>query len=332
MLKNRLKENYKNYFRPVIFKDIILNWKIRNKILYYLSLRGAGRTCYQLMQKYFGEFNDAGFLFSKIDEQLELISFIKARGIRIADAKILELGTGWVPFAPLIFSICGAGDVTSIDINNYYIPSLFAQAAGKLFLEKDILVKKLERIMPQSGFSRRLESVFENYNSPGILLNKLNIRLISPIDASATKFQDSMFDIYYSIDTLEHIPGEKIKSIIDESYRIVKPGGVSAHLVDASDHFSYTDPGISRINFLRYSNAEWARYGNNYTFHNRLREADYAGIFMNSDFKKILSHEYEADDNALTDLEKGFPVSDEFKIYDNMELSRLKLKYLLMKE
>src|SRR5262249_40313996 len=47
-----------------------------------------------------------------------------------------------------------------------------------------------------------------------------------------------------------------------------------------SDHFSHSDPSISAVNFLQYSDDEWQRYaGNRFMYMNRLRHDDVLALF-----------------------------------------------------
>lgn len=44
-------------------------------------------------------------------------------------------------------------------------------------------------------------------------------------DLSATSFRENLFDVVFLIEVFEHIPNNKKKEIVDELYRILKPGG-----------------------------------------------------------------------------------------------------------
>ena len=296
-------------------------WRIRNGILSLLSRIPAGENLYQIMQKYFGQFNNENFIRNKIREISEFIAVGLRNGALIEGANIVELGTGWVPLAPILFSLYGAEKVISIDIHSYYIHSLLVKTTR-------ILIDELNNISPAQVSADKYDLLKNNYDKPAHLLESMNIRMFSPLDARKTRFPDNMFDLYYSIDTLEHIPLEDLKSIFQESIRIVKPGGIFLHSIDLADHFSYTDKDISSINFLCYSSQEWTRLCNEYAYHNRLRKNEYETIIHNSNLK-IIGIIEEIDQRALDDLKNGFQVHDDYVGEKHEELCGNRLTYLL---
>ena len=107
-------------------------WRIRNSILSLLAKNRAGNYIYQLLQKYFGQFNDDSFISNKILDICELIEFSLSSGVSIKGTNVLELGTGWAPLAPMMFSLYGARTVTSLDLNSYFIASLTKKTAAVL--------------------------------------------------------------------------------------------------------------------------------------------------------------------------------------------------------
>ena len=133
----------------------------------------------------------------------------------------------------------------------------------------------------------KIASLIKYCHRPDQLLEALDIKLLSPVDARRTDFPENTFGLFYSIDTLEHIPPDDIHSILKESRRIVKPQGSFLHSIDLADHFSYTDSTISSINFLQFSDDEWRRLCNRYTYHNRMRKSDYEKIINSLGFAII---------------------------------------------
>ncbi|HPI90087.1 MAG TPA: class I SAM-dependent methyltransferase [Spirochaetota bacterium] len=285
-------------------------WRIRNSILSILAKNRAGNYMYQLMQKHFGQFNDPDFIRNKIDEINEIIVFALNNGVIVTDTAVLELGTGWVPLAPVMFSLYGAKSVTSIDINRYYIPSLLKKTAVTI-------IDKIENEGINNSFFSAVDhnkiALLKKYShKPGPLMEALNIKLLSPIDARCTHFPNNAFNLYYSIDTLEHIQPDDIYKILKESYRIVNEQGHFLHSIDLTDHFSYFDDSITSINFLKFDNIEWNSLCNRYTYHNRLRKSNYEQIIENSGFKITKKKETE-NTRARNELNQGFHINKKFK-------------------
>lgn len=91
------------------------------------------------------------------------------------------------------------------------------------------------------------------------------------------------------------------------------------HSVDTSDHFQHTDPTITKINFLQFSDEEWEKIaGNEFSYHNRLRLSDYLTLFK--EFFEVVSLETNIDEESVKAVESGFPLSDRFKTYSVEDL------------
>ena len=60
--------------------------------------------------------------------------------------------------------------------------------------------------------------------------------------------------------------------------------GITTHSIDYSDHYARSDPSVSRLNFLRYSDAEWRPFNSGKQYVNRLRHSDYLRLFREAGF------------------------------------------------
>lgn len=112
------------------------------------------------------------------------------------------------------------------------------------------------------------------------------IRYIAPFDMRRTDFADGQFDLCVSTNTLEHIPRQDIVDIFAELARVIRPGGTVSALIDYSDHYSHTDPSISRVNYLQFSQSEWARHNHDNHYQNRMRHGHYGAIFSDAGFER----------------------------------------------
>ena len=75
-------------------------------------------------------------------------------------------------------------------------------------------------------------------------------------------------------------PPPRSRRSCTEGKRLLRPGGLAIHHIDYSDHFAHSDPRLSPIHFLQYSEKQWARYaGNRYMYMNRLRHDDMLRLF-----------------------------------------------------
>jgi SAM-dependent methyltransferase len=112
------------------------------------------------------------------------------------------------------------------------------------------------------------------------LLDLCRIVYTAPGDAANTGLPDQHIDFHTSFTVFEHVPPNVLEDILREGNRIIKSDGLFVHRIDYGDHFSYADKNISKINFLQYSDDEWAKYaGNRYMYMNRLRHDDFLNLF-----------------------------------------------------
>jgi cyclopropane fatty-acyl-phospholipid synthase-like methyltransferase len=88
------------------------------------------------------------------------------------------------------------------------------------------------------------------------------------------------YNLIVSFDVLEHVPQKDVPHLLDNLERINKPGGFQIHQIVISDHLVQYDPGVSRKNYLRYSNRVWKRFFDNKVQHiNRIQASDWRCLF-----------------------------------------------------
>jgi hypothetical protein len=56
------------------------------------------------------------------------------------------------------------------------------------------------------------------------------------------------------------------------------------HSVNCGDHYAYTDRTITQLNYLQYSDAEWAKWNNEFLYQNRLRARDFTAMASEAGF------------------------------------------------
>ncbi len=100
---------------------------------------------------------------------------------------------------------------------------------------------------------------------------------------------------------------------VEETYRLLRPGGMLVHLIDLVDHWIYAtdDPDII-FNYLKYPKWLWEMMTwNRSNYVNRLRASDWIEIHESAGFK-IINNDTETSDY----------IRDNYK-------TKSKLKYLL---
>ena len=77
---------------------------------------------------------------------------------------------------------------------------------------------------------------------------------------------------------------------------MLRAGGYMVHLIDPSDHYSHSDHSLSAVNFLRFSEEQFARFNNSFLYQNRLRASQWRQLIEQHQFAIVLWH-------AVTDLD-----------------------------
>jgi len=76
---------------------------------------------------------------------------------------------------------------------------------------------------------------------------------ICPADAAALPLADGSFDICFSNATFEHV--REVERAVQESVRVLRPGGYGIHQIDLRDHRDFDKP----LAFLCEDKAAWER-------------------------------------------------------------------------
>lgn len=150
-------------------------------------------------------------------------------------------------------------------------------------------------------------------------LSHYGIEYRAPADIKSVVNEDHSFDAVISTDTFEHIPLSELRVMMCDLKRLVKVGGILSFCIDYSDHYSHTDPSISDLNFLKYSESKWSRYNHSCHFQNRARHYDYLELFLEAGFSLIedriltYSEDYVAfTTNDSENYEENFATSGHF--------------------
>jgi len=222
------------------------------------------------------------------DDWFVFINHLQSLNFTVRDCVFLEVGTGWFPTLPICFYLAGAQKCITLDLQplikfdrtQYMIGHLECHIAdiASLLGEKETTVRsrwmQLSRATDLSG-----------------LLSQARIEYIAPADASATDLPDGSVDVVFSNSVLEHVEPDLLVPIMREARRIVKPGGITMHSVDCQDHYSYFDPRISPVNFLRFSSRDWEFWNNRIQYQNRLRAEDFVSAAVEAGFEILLNRQ-----------------------------------------
>ncbi len=274
-----------------------------------------GNPIYYQLQRRFGGLRHPNPL-SRLRAGVEVVRRIQQFERSAESAVFLEVGTGHQMALPLSLWLCGASEITTVDLNRYLKEKLVMNDV-EYIRRHEREVRQIFSGVPESRFFEpRFRRLLTGVSSLRELFSLTNIRYWAPADASHLPLPANSVDYHISFTVLEHIPSAILKRIFEEGRRVLKPSGLFVHNIDFSDHFAHSDDAISSVNFLQFSDREWEGLaGNRYMFHNRLRLDEFQYLLTELDLQILALHS-TVDDEAIDVLESGFPLNERFRSKD----------------
>lgn len=291
-----------------------MNWKTKAQIQRAVAALPSSLSyrAYSLLQRYTGGLRNVSPV-SRLMAGAEMVAMIERAGRNLDGKSVLEVGTGSRVNLPIALWLCGAGPITTVDLNPYLALDLVAEDVDYMASHAEELRSIFGSRGESPAFSERLTRLQAWQGEPARLLEALQITYLAPADATRLALPAQSVDFHLSYTVMEHIPEALLGAILQEGKRLLRPGGLFVHLVDLSDHFSHSDPTISAVNFLQFGEKEWHRYaGNRYMYHNRLRADDYQTLFAGAGLR-LLEANAVTDARALSLLRSGFALDARFR-------------------
>ena len=207
-------------------------------------------------------------------------------GTPSGDATFYEFGVGWDLAIPLSYAKLGVGRQALVDI----------RPSARVELVNDSLASL------ELGSVRSLTELEERFG----------ISYLAPRDARATGLSAESVDFVSSTDVCEHVPEDDLAEIFRECHRLLRPAGAFSCRIDLQDHYSYFDRGLSRYNFLRFSDGAWRLVNSPLHFQNRLRAVDYLRLVRDAGFELVSETPSGPDENSLAELQ-ALPLAARFQ-------------------
>ncbi len=223
-----------------------------------------------------------------------------------AEATFFEFGAGWDLAVPLANALLGVGRQIVIDI----------RPSARVELVRDTIAA-FERLRPEleaAAGGRALRAPGGPVSSLAELEQRFGIRYLAPCDARDTGLPEGSVDFVSSTDVCEHIPPADLAAIFSECRRLLRPGGAFSCRIDLQDHYAYFDPGLSRYNFLRFSDRTWALVNSPLHFQNRLRAPDYLQLVREAGLELVRENPSGPSEQGLAEL-RAFPLAPRFRDY-----------------
>ena len=299
-----------------------MEWHQKALLQQLIARLPASDALYYALQRHFGDLRDGRFdPMEWLIVAAETVGRLRRSGFSIVGKRCLEVGTGRTIGLPLGLWLCGAKQTVTIDLNRYLSRDLVEASHKHLCRNRERALQILRNADEDGGLEERLERLCQFSGDLDSLLKFIDVQYMAPANATNVPFPDCVFDYHLSYSVLEHVPRPQLAAMLVEARRILRLGGVLVHIFDLSDHFAYTDDSITRINFLRFSDAQWRRWaGNKYMYHNRLRPSEYVKLFEESGVS-ILLESRAVHHRSLEALAEGFPLHERFQPFPAEELA-----------
>ncbi len=295
-----------------------MHWKVKGVVQGILSHLPFGSAVNDQLQLMLGERRHLKqHVHAKVVQDWCVhVGNLRAEGARISGKELLELGTGWLPVLPVCFALAGASRCHSFDLDR------------KLDLRRvTALLPLLEPLLPQiaEASGELLAEVQDRFDylraarDADDMLRRANLVYHAPADARRTGLADRSIDIYFSNSVLEHVDAAALAGLMREAARVVRLDGMVSHSINCGDHYAYFDGRISKLNYLKFSSAEWRRWNNGILYQNRLRPVDFIASAEQAGLT-IIAHHWHPNETLLASLPES-AIAAEFRRYSRDDLA-----------
>lgn len=306
-----------------------MNWQRKARIQNLIAALPLSDTIYYAMQRSVGSLRAGRANPTEyFDAARRATEWIRATGRDVEGMRFLEVGTGRNVNLPTALWLCGAAQVTTVDLNSYLSSALVFES-NEYARQHEAEVRQAFGVEAERPlFQERLAQLLNFKGNLAGLLKMMSVEYLPRADASQLPLQSESFDAHVSFAVFEHIPADVLARILAEARRILRPDGLLVHIIDPSDHFSHDDDSITAINFLQFDDAEWEGWaGNKFMYHNRLRAFEYLELFERAGMR-VLEQKQTLDEPSLRSLKNGFPLHPQFKHIAAEELAVRSLNVL----
>jgi hypothetical protein len=305
-----------------------MNWQTKSKIQRACAALPIGRdSVYYTIQRYGGSLRQARDPRELVAAGASLAQNLSDHGFGVEGKRLMEIGTGRYLELPIAMYLAGAGSILTVDLNPLLKERLVLESIAKMKEHRNEILANFSRLQNADEVKQRFERL-TSVKSLADVLKVASIQYYAPSDATSTGLPNGCIDVQFSYTVFEHIQGQILLGILREANRILSPRGAAIHHIDPSDHFAHDDHSISFVNFLQYSEEEWARLaGNPFAYHNRLRSSDYARIYQESGHTIRMWNSY-VNEECVAVLKKSFPLAPQYNARSVEDLASVVLRVL----
>ena len=197
-------------------------------------------------------------------------------GETFSGKNILEIGTSREPGLPLILLLMGCQDYYASNIRNLddCLPGAYIN-----------LIRLVMSAMLGNP-PKNIEEILTWVKSPGTSgrntigrLREQSFHDLSPVSSENLDLPDGSMDMVFSLAALEHV--NRPQAVIDNIFRMTRPGGWCLHAIDLRDHRDFDRP----LDFLKMDEASYRAARPN--GENRWRASDFLEAFSTAGFEIV---------------------------------------------
>ena len=212
--------------------------------------------------------------------------------------RILELGTGWLHWEALTTKLFFDIQAVLFDVwDNRQLTALKNYAAQLTpILLRDNLGVSVSEIERAQSLLRAIATVdsFED------LYKLLEFEYVVESSGSLKQFADNSLQLVVSGGVLEHVNREAVPLLLEETLRVLKPGGWALHSIDIEDHLSHYDRKASKKLYLAISEPTWTHlFENKVQYINRLQRGEWLALFKATGFELVDEDSWNVDIGQL---------------------------------
>lgn len=190
--------------------------------------------------------------------------------------KLLELGTGWLPWESTVLRLVHDVDATLFDVwDNRQWEAFRVYFAG--------LVDRIDVLQLDAGSSARAVELLDailGCRSFEEVYTRLGFRYVVEPSGSLASVEDESMDVVLSVNTLEHVHRWILAACVRDMARVLRPGGYALHTIDLDDHLADYDSKASRKQYLAYSDRLWRTVFESRVFYfNRVQRPEWRRLF-----------------------------------------------------
>ena len=262
-----------------------MDWRVKGAIQKALGYVPGGDRIHYLIERYAGGMRDFGRECDmKVDDWRQMMGHLRAAGISVEGATMVEVGTGWYPTLAFCLYLSGVARVYSFDLNRLLKDDMVHLLADRLAAHVAVIAREANRSEDEVKAEQVTLAAAVRRGAALAHATGGIVDYRAPADASQTSLLPDSIDVVFSASVLEHVPRALIEACFVEAHRILRPGGVMVHSVNCGDHYAYTDRAIDQLHYLQFSEEEWDKWNNAFLYQNRLRAIDFVDMAKRAGF------------------------------------------------